>query len=88
MIPLKDDIPSRTFPVVTVLLIVLNVVVFLADLASGHALSVTSASRLAGSARDYFEPPKMTQSSRFQKTSIVVKPASRSHTSCGSSGSM
>ena len=39
MIPLKDDIPSRTFPVVTVLLIVLNVVVFLADLSLGGQLS-------------------------------------------------
>ena len=47
MIPLKDDIPSRTFPVVTVLLIVLNVVVFLADLALGHALSDLFAMRPA-----------------------------------------
>jgi rhomboid family protein len=39
VIPLKDDIPSRTFPIVTVLLIVVNVVVFLADLSLGHALS-------------------------------------------------
>jgi rhomboid family protein len=39
VIPLKDDVPSRTFPVVTVLLIVLNVVVFLADGLLGGALS-------------------------------------------------
>lgn len=38
MIPLKDDVPSRTFPVVTVLLIALNVFVFLADLSLNGVL--------------------------------------------------
>lgn len=36
MIPLKDYNPTRRFPVVTVLLIVLNTVVFLFDRLSGH----------------------------------------------------
>jgi len=43
VIPLRDDIPSRTFPVVTVLLIVLNVVVFLADLSLGGQLTAAFA---------------------------------------------
>jgi membrane associated rhomboid family serine protease len=36
MIPLKDNIPTRQFPVVSVAIIVANVVVFLADQATGH----------------------------------------------------
>lgn len=36
MIPLKDDIPSRTFPAVTLLLIALNVIVFLVELVRGE----------------------------------------------------
>jgi rhomboid family protein len=38
VIPLKDDVPSRTFPGVTVALIVVNVLVFLADLSLNGAL--------------------------------------------------
>ncbi|MCC6730065.1 MAG: rhomboid family intramembrane serine protease [Chthonomonadales bacterium] len=36
MIPLKDNIPTRRFPIVSVALIVLNVLVFLADRLTGH----------------------------------------------------
>jgi membrane associated rhomboid family serine protease len=36
MIPLRDNIPTRRFPVVTVLLIALNVVAFLYDQMTGH----------------------------------------------------
>src|SRR5437588_13123295 len=36
MIPLRDNIPTRSFPIVSVLLIVANVAVFLLDQASGH----------------------------------------------------
>jgi membrane associated rhomboid family serine protease len=36
MIPLRDNIPTRRFPVVTVLLIALNMVVFLYDRMTGH----------------------------------------------------
>lgn len=36
MIPLRDNIPTRHFPVITVSLIVLNVIVFLADQLAGH----------------------------------------------------
>ncbi len=39
MIPLKDTIPSRTYPVVTVTLIVLNVLIFLFELSLGEHLS-------------------------------------------------
>jgi membrane associated rhomboid family serine protease len=39
VIPLKDDVPSRSYPSVTVLLIILNVVVYLMDLSSGGELS-------------------------------------------------
>jgi hypothetical protein len=38
MLPLRDDIPSRTYPVATVTLIVLNVLVFLYELALGSRL--------------------------------------------------
>jgi membrane associated rhomboid family serine protease len=38
VIPLRDDVPSRTYPVVNVLLIVLNGVAFLAELAVGDGL--------------------------------------------------
>ena len=47
MIPLKDDVPSRTFPVVTVLLIVLNLLVFLVDLSLNGALGSKFAMRPA-----------------------------------------
>lgn len=47
MIPLKDDVPSRTFPTVTILLIVMNVVVFLADLSVNGALGSLFALRPA-----------------------------------------
>lgn len=40
MIPLRDNIPTRSFPVITVLLIVTNVLVFLADRMSGQTLVV------------------------------------------------
>lgn len=39
LIPLRDDQPTRTFPVVTVLLIAANVLVYLAQIASGGALN-------------------------------------------------
>jgi membrane associated rhomboid family serine protease len=35
MIPLRDSIPSRTFPVVNTLLIVVNVLVFLFEVSMG-----------------------------------------------------
>src|SRR5262247_2786082 len=38
MIPLRDIIPSRTTPVVTITLIVLNVIVFLYELSLGRAI--------------------------------------------------
>jgi membrane associated rhomboid family serine protease len=38
MLPLRDDIPSRTFPAVTISLIVLNVLVFLYELMLGSRL--------------------------------------------------
>jgi len=39
MIPIRDNIPSRTVPVVTVTLIIVNVLAFLYELALGGALS-------------------------------------------------
>ncbi len=39
MIPLKDTIPARTYPVVTISLIVINVVVFIFELSLGEGLS-------------------------------------------------
>lgn len=39
LIPLRDDQPTRTFPIVTVLLIAANVLVYLAQIASGGALN-------------------------------------------------
>ncbi len=38
MIPLKDDVPSRTYPVMNVALIVVNVVVFLFEVGLGERL--------------------------------------------------
>lgn len=38
MIPIRDDIPSRSFPIVNVMLIVLNVLAFLYELALGPQL--------------------------------------------------
>src|SRR5688572_22143778 len=38
MLPLRDDIPSRTFPAATVVIIILNVIVFLYELALGSRL--------------------------------------------------
>lgn len=38
MLPLRDDIPSRTYPVATVTIIVLNVLVFLCELLLGSRL--------------------------------------------------
>lgn len=38
MIPLKDDVPSRTFPIVNITLIVLNIAVFLFELMLGTEL--------------------------------------------------
>ena len=40
MIPLRDDVPSRTTPVVTVTLILINVVVFLYELMLGRELGL------------------------------------------------
>ncbi|MEN3038834.1 MAG: rhomboid family intramembrane serine protease [Candidatus Kryptonium sp.] len=39
MIPLKDTIPSRSYPVVTLTLIVINILVFLYELSLGEKLS-------------------------------------------------
>lgn len=39
MIPLKDTIPSRSYPIVTLTLIVVNVLVFLFELSLGESLS-------------------------------------------------
>lgn len=36
MFPLRDNVPSRSFPVVTVALIVVNTVIFLVEVAMGH----------------------------------------------------
>jgi membrane associated rhomboid family serine protease len=38
MIPFRDNIPSRTFPIVTVVLIVLNVLAFFYELSLGNAI--------------------------------------------------
>jgi membrane associated rhomboid family serine protease len=38
MIPLRDDVPSRTFPIVNILLIAVNVVLFLMELGMGAGL--------------------------------------------------
>lgn len=38
MIPLKDDIPSRSYPIVNVILIVINVIVFFFELSLGDKL--------------------------------------------------
>src|SRR6267142_4283620 len=38
MLPLRDDIPSRTFPAITIIIIVLNVVAFLYELMLGPQL--------------------------------------------------
>jgi membrane associated rhomboid family serine protease len=38
MIPLRDDVPSRTFPIVTILIIVANVLAFLFELGLGARL--------------------------------------------------
>jgi membrane associated rhomboid family serine protease len=39
MIPLKDDIPSRTFPLITITLIVVNSIVFLYEVSLGNGLT-------------------------------------------------
>lgn len=38
MIPFRDNIPSRTYPIITVLLILINVLVFLYELSLGRAI--------------------------------------------------
>jgi len=40
LIPLKDDIPSRTFPIVNIILIILNVFFFLVEVSLGERLNV------------------------------------------------
>ncbi len=45
MIPLKDNIPTRQFPVLSVVLIVVNVAVFLLDQATGHSETVSAFTR-------------------------------------------
>jgi membrane associated rhomboid family serine protease len=42
MIPLRDDNPTRTFPVVTIALIVANVLIFLYELSLPHAAAVNA----------------------------------------------
>ena len=39
MLPIRDDIPSRTFPVVTIAIIVLNVLAFLHEVRVGDELN-------------------------------------------------
>ena len=41
MIPIRDDIPARRFPVVTVGLLVVNVVVFLVEFLLGESANAT-----------------------------------------------
>jgi hypothetical protein len=41
VIPLRDTVPSRTAPVVTVSLIIVNVIAFLHELSLGDALPRT-----------------------------------------------
>jgi len=38
MLPLRDDIPSRRYPVVTLIIVAINVVVFLWELSLGRRL--------------------------------------------------
>jgi membrane associated rhomboid family serine protease len=40
MIPLRDDIPSRRFPFITIILIIINVAVYLYQLSLGHSVSI------------------------------------------------
>ncbi len=40
MIPLKDDIPSRTFPIVNITLIILNIFFFLVEVSLGDRLNL------------------------------------------------
>lgn len=40
MIPIKDDIPSRTFPVVNIFLIIMNIFFFLIEVSMGERLTV------------------------------------------------
>lgn len=47
MLPLKDDVPTRSFPLVTVALIVINVLVYLYEFALGMPGEPTRAARLA-----------------------------------------
>lgn len=52
MFPLKDDVPTESFPVVTIALIVVNVVVFLYQLSLSPLLAAAGA---AGMAERYYE---------------------------------
>ena len=54
MLPLKDDIPSRTMPVVTVLLIVLNTLVFVYQMSLELGGAPTAAARGAVGAAEAF----------------------------------
>ena len=47
MLPLKDDVPTRSFPVVTVALIVINVLAYLYEFALGMPAEPTRGARLA-----------------------------------------
>ncbi|MCD6254984.1 MAG: rhomboid family intramembrane serine protease, partial [Deltaproteobacteria bacterium] len=38
MIPLKDTIPSRTFPIITIFLIIINVLIFFFEVSLGPNL--------------------------------------------------
>ena len=40
MIPLRDTIPSRTFPYVTILLIIFNGLVFLLEMSMGNIFRI------------------------------------------------
>ncbi len=40
MIPLKDDIPSRTFPIVNILIIFINIFFFLVEVSLGNRLEI------------------------------------------------
>jgi len=46
MLPLKDNIPTRRFPLVTILLIGLNVVVFLYQLSLGRVAQALACGKM------------------------------------------
>jgi membrane associated rhomboid family serine protease len=57
MIPLRDDVPSRSLPVVTIILIVLNVVVYLYELSLGVGADGSGARAADGFVLDFGAVP-------------------------------